>query len=309
MLDLCLLGCGGTKPLPDRWLTSLYIHYNGHGILIDCGEGTQIAMAQAGVSPHNIDLILITHFHGDHILGLPGLLMTMGMSGRTEPVTIVGPKGLSRVVSSLCVTAGFPFQLNGIELTGSHPSFDFEKDSPLHILAFEVHHSITCYGYSLMLDRAGRFDPVKAAAMEIPRKLWNLLQKGNTITAEDTGATFTPDQVMGQPRKGIKITYCTDTTVCDTIVPAAKNADLFICEGLYADSSRAEAAETKKHMVFTQAAQLAKEADVKQLWLTHFSPAETHPEEGLDAARAVFPYTELGENGKKITLNFQDDAH
>ena len=309
MLDLCLLGCGGTKPLPDRWLTSLYIRYNGHGILIDCGEGTQIAMAQAGVSPHNIDLILITHFHGDHILGLPGLLMTMGMSGRTEPVTIVGPKGLSKVVSSLCVTAGFPFQLNGIELTGSHPSFDFEKDSPLHIQAFEVHHSITCYGYSLMLDRAGRFDPLKAAAMEIPRKLWNLLQKGNNVTLEDTGATFTPDQVMGQPRKGIKITYCTDTTVCDTIVPAAKNADLFICEGLYADSARAEAAETKKHMVFTQAAQLAKEADVKQLWLTHFSPAETHPEEGLDAARAVFPNTELGENGKKITLNFQDDAH
>ncbi|MDD5850769.1 MAG: MBL fold metallo-hydrolase, partial [Galactobacillus timonensis] len=173
--------------------------------------------------------------------------------------------------------------------------------------AFEVHHSVTCYGYSLVLDRAGRFDPVKAAALNIPKKLWNLLQKGNTVTTDT--AAFTPDQVMGKPRKGIKVTYCTDTTVCDSIVPAAKDSDLFICEGMYADPARAEAAETKKHMVFTQAAQLAKEADVKQLWLTHFSPAETHPEEGLDAARAVFPNTELGENGKKITLNFQDDAH
>ena len=114
---------------------------------------------------------------------------------------------------------------------------------------------------------------------------------------------------MGKPRKGIKVTYCTDTTVCDSIVPAAKDSDLFICEGMYADPARAEAAEVKKHMVFTQAAQLAKEAEVKKLWLTHFSPAETHPEEGIDTARAVFPNTELGENGKKITLNFQDDAH
>ena len=144
MLDLCLLGCGGTRPIPGRWLTSLYIQYNGHGILIDCGEGTQIAMASAGISPHSIDLILLTHFHGDHILGLPGLLMSMGMSGRAAPVTIAGPKGLQQVVSSLCVTAGFPFQLNGIELSGAHASFDFEKDSPLHIHAFEVHHSVTC---------------------------------------------------------------------------------------------------------------------------------------------------------------------
>ena len=307
MLDLCLLGCGGTRPIPGRWLTSLYIQYNGHGILIDCGEGTQIAMASAGISPHSIDLILLTHFHGDHILGLPGLLMSMGMSGRTAPVTIAVPKGLQQVVSSLCVTAGFPFQLNGIELSGAHASFDFEKDSPLHIHAFEVHHSVTCYGYSLVLDRAGRFDPVKAAALNIPKKLWNLLQKGNTVTTDT--AAFTPDQVMGKPRKGIKVTYCTDTTVCDSIVPAAKDSDLFICEGMYADPARAEAAEVKKHMVFTQAAQLAKEAEVKKLWLTHFSPAETHPEEGIDTARAVFPNTELGENGKKITLNFQDDAH
>ena len=305
MLDLCLLGCGGTRPIPGRWLTSLYIQYNGHGILIDCGEGTQIAMAEAGLSPHDIDLILITHFHGDHILGLPGLLMSMGMSGRTEPVTIAGPKGLPQVVSSLCVTAGFPFQLNGIELTGSHPSFDFEKDSPLHIHAFEVHHSVTCYGYSLTLDRAGRFDPIKAAALNIPKKLWGVLQKGNKVTFDDQ--TIVPSQVIGQPRRGIKITYCTDTTVCDTIVPAAKNSDLFICEGMYADPERAEAAETKKHMVFTQAAQLAKDADVGRLWLTHFSPAETHPEDGLEAARAIFPNTELGENGKKITLNFVDE--
>ena len=306
MLDLCLLGCGGTKPLPGRWLTSLYIRYNGHGILIDCGEGTQIAMASAGISPHDTDLILITHYHGDHILGLPGLLMSMGMSGRTAPVTIAGPKRLTEVVNSLCIVAGFPFDLSGIELSGNSASFDFEKDSPLHIHAFAVHHSVPCYGYSLALDRAGKFDAAKAAALQIPLKFWNILQKGTSVTED--GKTFTPDQVMGSARRGLKVTYCTDTTVCDSIVPAAKGSDLFICEGMYADAERAEAAEIKKHMVFTQAAQLAKEAGVKKLWLTHFSPAESHPEEGLEAARAIFPETELGENGKKITLNFRDET-
>lgn len=305
MLDITLLGCGGTMPLPGRWLTSLVVRYRGRNILIDAGEGTQIAMKQAGLSAHDIDLILITHFHGDHVMGLPGMLMSMGTSGRTEPVTIVGPKGLLEIVPKLCVVAGIPFEVMGHELSGRKEEFDVPGFSELHVHAFRVSHSVETWGYSLVLDRAGKFNADAAKALNIPLKYWNRLQKGEEIDSED--GHFTPDMVMGPPRKGLKVTYTTDSRPCDSIREAAVNADLFVCEGMYGDEEKQYAAALKKHMTFSEAAHIAAEAHPKQMWLTHYSPSEQDPEYWMEQTRNIFPETYPGFDGKSGTLKFDAD--
>lgn len=153
MLDVCLLGTGGMMPLPYRWLTALMVRYNGSSVLIDCGEGTQIAIKEKGWSFKPIDVICFTHYHGDHISGLPGLLLTMGNADRTEPLTLVGPKGLERVVNSLRVIAPeLPFSIKYIEIT--EPEQTFEMNG-YRLKAFRVNHNVTCYGYSMEIDRAG----------------------------------------------------------------------------------------------------------------------------------------------------------
>ena len=250
MLDVCLLGTSGMMPLPNRWLTALMTRYNGSSLLIDCGEGTQIAIKEKGWSVHSIDVICITHFHGDHISGLPGLLLSMGNSDRTEPVYMVGPKGLKRVVDSLRVIAPeLPFQLKFIELT--------EPEQDIHvgvyiIRAFLLKHNIPCYGYSLLINRGGRFFVEKAEENQVPMKYWNRLQKGDTV--EDEERIYTPDMVLGPKRKGIKLTYCTDSRPTKAIVNNAMDSDLFICEGMYGEKEKEAKAKEYKHMTFHEAA-------------------------------------------------------
>ena len=166
MLEVCLLGTGGMMPLPYRWLTSLMVRYNGKSILIDCGEGTQIAMKEKGWSPKPIDVICFTHYHADHISGLPGLLLTMGNAERTEPVTLIGPKGLERVVNALrTIAPELPFQLKFIELEENRHQFHI---GPYVIDAYRVNHNVVCYGYSISIPRAGRFDVERAKAQNAP---------------------------------------------------------------------------------------------------------------------------------------------
>ena len=156
MLDVCLLGCGGMMPLPYRYLTSLLIRYNGSSILVDCGEGTQVALKKRGWSPKPIDYMLFTHYHADHISGLPGMLLTMGNAERTEPLTMIGPKGLERVVTALrAIAPELPFEIRFIELSGQENRFEFPNLPDLHIDAFRVNHNVICYGYSFSLDRKG----------------------------------------------------------------------------------------------------------------------------------------------------------
>ena len=302
MLDICLLGTGGMMPLPYRWLTSLMARYNGKSILIDCGEGTQIAMKEKGWSPKPIDIICFTHFHADHISGLPGMLLTMGNAERTEPLLLIGPKGLTHVVSSLRVIApGLPFPIECLELTDAEQTLEFDG---FRIEAFKVNHNVICYGYNIVVDRIGKFDVEKAKSCGIEQKYWSRLQTGETIATEQ--GTWTPDMVLGAPRKGIKLTYCTDTRPTDSIVRNAKEADLFICEGMYGEPEKKQKAKEYKHMTFYEAAAMAKEAQVKELWLTHYSPSLVRAEEYMHEVRKIFPNAIAGKDGKSVDLLYED---
>ena len=244
MIDVCLLGTGGMMPLPYRWLTSLMVRYNGHSILIDCGEGTQIALKEKGWSPNPIDMICFTHYHADHISGLPGMLLTMGNAERKEPLTLVGPKGLTRVVSALrTIAPELPFEIRYLELTETEEQFDFEE---LKVQAFRVNHNVVCYGYSVSLGRAGRFQVEKAKELGIEMKYWSRLQKGERIETE-TGI-LTPEMVLGPARKGLKLTYCTDTRPTESIAEHAAGSDLFICEGMYGEADKQEKEIGRAHV-------------------------------------------------------------
>jgi len=290
-------------PLPYRWLTSLMLRYNGSSLLIDCGEGTQITIREKGWSFRPIDIICITHFHGDHISGLPGILLAMGNSERTEPLTMIGPKGLERVVRALRVIAPeLPFPIRFIEIEAPHQQI---RINGYVIDAFKVNHRITCYGYSISIERAGKFDPVRAKENEIPLKFWSRLQNGEEI--EDEGRVYTPQMVLGPPRRGIKVTYTTDTRPTPSIAEHAAGSDLFICEGMYAEKGDINNAVKYRHMTFEEAGRLARQAGVREMWLTHFSPALGHPEKFLDDVRKIFPNTYAGKDRMSRELGFDEE--
>lgn len=302
MLDVCLLGTGGMMPLPRRWLTALMTRYNGSNLMIDCGEGTQVAVKEKGWSFKPIDIICFTHYHADHISGLPGLLLTMGNADRTEPLTLIGPKGLNRVVAALRVIAPeLPFEINCIEFT--RPEEHFEING-YHITAFRVNHNVTCYGYTVEIMRAGKFQVERALEQQIPQRYWNPLQKGETVEVD--GVVYTPDMVLGPPRKGIKVAYTTDTRPVSVIADYAKDADLFICEGMYGEPEKEAKAREYKHMTFKEAANLAKEAQPKEMWLTHFSPSLVRPEDYMEDVRKIFPNSFAGKDGKSVELHFEE---
>ena len=290
-------------PLPYRKLTALMTRYNGSNLLIDCGEGTQVAIREKGWSVHDLDVICFTHYHADHISGLPGLLLTLGNADRTKPVHMIGPRGLERVVNALrTIVPELPFPIEYHEITEKEQ--DFEMNGYC-IHAFRVNHNVTCYGYTLEIKRQGRFDVERARGQEIPQKFWSRLQKGETI--EDGDRVLTPEMVLGPQRKGIKLTYCTDTRPVPIIAECAKHADLFICEGMYAEKEKEAKARQYKHMTFYEAADLAKRAEVTEMWLTHYSPSLTRAESYMDEVHKIFPAASLGKDGRSVELEFEED--
>lgn len=300
MLDLCLLGTGGMMPLPNRFLTSLYIKCQGHAMLIDCGEGTQIALRKAGCSFKAIDLICITHFHADHIAGIAGLLLSMGNSDRIEPVTIAGPPGLYQILTGLMVIAPeLPFEVSVCEISGQSDCIPLGQ---MQVCGFPVSHRIPCIGYVIQISRAGRFYPEKAQALNVPIEHWKTLQRGEAVTVN--GQRITTSMVCGQMRKGLKVLYATDTRPVPAIISHGKDADLLILEGMYGDEEKAVKAGEWGHMTFAEAASLAREAEADELWLTHFSPSITDPFEYESAVQTVFPNTVIGQDGMKRSLKF-----
>ncbi len=299
-------------PLPHRALTSMMLRYNGVSVLVDCGEATQIALRKVGWSPKPIDIMCFTHYHADHISGLPGMLLTMGNAERKEPLHMVGPKGLERVVSSLRVIAPeLPFPIIFHELHDNEEEIvpsDWGLDMPdFSLRAFRVNHNVICYGYTFFLKRAGKFDVERATAQGIDRQYWNTLQKGGTVEAEN-GLIYTPDMVLGPERKGIHLTYTTDTRPTDSIVRNAEGSDLFICEGMYGEPDKKSKAKENKHMMFGEAAEMARQANVKELWLTHYSPSLVNPKEFMGETLKVFPKTIAARDGRMVTLHFPEEG-
>lgn len=302
MLDVCLLGTGGTMPLKNRWLSSAIFRYNGHCILMDCGEGTQVALKSAGFTFKPIDVICLTHFHADHVSGIPGMLLSMGNEGRTESVLIIGPKGTAKVISNLRIIAQqLPFEVEVSEIENPDETYWFDG---FNIIAFKVRHSVDCYGYRIDVPRVGKFDTEKANKNHVPMAIWGSLQKNPEVEFE--GKIYTSDMVLGKERQGIKTVFCTDTRPCEPIGFHSENADLLILEGMYGSDEKDDSAKIKMHMTFAEAAQIAKYANAGSLWLTHYSPSMPDPEMYIDEAKSVFKNAELGYDGKMTTIRFED---
>ena len=260
-------------------------------------------MKEKGWSPKPIDIICFTHYHADHISGLPGMLLTMGNAERSEPLVLIGPKGLIKVVNALRVIAPeLPFEIRYMELTEPEQSIAFDG---FRIEAYKVNHNVLCYGYNIVVERIGKFDVQRAMQLNIPKNYWNRLQKGEIIETE--AGTLVPDMVLGKPRKGLKVTYCTDTRPTESIVRAAEGADLFICEGMYGEPEKQQKAREYKHMTFYEAAGLAKRAGVQEMWLTHYSPSLTRPEEYMHDVKKIFSNAIAAKDGRSVDLMFEEE--
>ncbi|MDR1150740.1 MAG: ribonuclease Z [Clostridiales bacterium] len=302
MVEISLLGTGGMLPLPERFLSSVCVRINGKLILIDCGEGTQISLKKLGWGIKKLDIILITHFHADHISGLAGIILSLINSERADPIYIIGPNGLENIFNNLCVIVPeLPFKIFFIEQDFSNKNI--LEINNIFISTLKLDHSCDCFAYSICLKRIGKFNLEKAKKIKLPCKFWSELQHGKQI--EFNNKIFSPKDVLDDERTGIKITYCTDTRPIDQIVNFSEESDLFICEGTYGENNKIEKAVKNKHMTFSEAANLAKQSNCKELWLTHFSPSMPEPEKFLINAKKIFNNSKLGTDGltKKICFN------
>lgn len=306
MIKVTLLGTSALMPIPERALTSAQLVCDGHSILFDCGEGTQTAGRKAGVSLMKTDVIALTHYHGDHIFGLLGLLQTMNVMGRTEPLYIVGPKGIEIELEPIIKLVGWvayniiliEIPENGIELKSLNKGWT----DGARLIPFKTEHKVVSQGYKFVLTRVGKFMPDRAKALGIPINQWGVLQKGTTIKLDDK--VITPKMVMGEPRKGLSVVFSGDTSYCDSLVKASQNTDLLICEATYGENQQSELAIEHGHMNFAQAGQVAENSNAKRLWLVHYSQMIENPEDYIENAQAYFPLAECGYDGKSITLQF-----
>jgi ribonuclease Z len=305
-LEAFVLGTGGMMPLPHRHLTSVMVRREGELFLFDCGEATQIALKKLNLKWKKISAIFISHTHADHITGLPGILMLSSQVDRSDPLVIYGPPKVKEfyqsMKKSLDMYINYPIVVKEIldpslpQILLDHPSYT--------IKAFPLNHSRVCVGYSFTeKDRPGEFYPAKAQALGVPRgKLYSVLQSGEPVTLED-GTKVEPQDVLGPPRPGLKISYVTDTLYGPSISEEVRDSDLLFCEGMFL-AENADTAREKKHMTGVQAAQIGQESGALSVGLIHHSPRYTDRElRKLEKeAQEVYDRCFLARDGQRINL-------
>jgi ribonuclease Z len=286
-LDLVFLGTSGSAPTARRSPPALLVRRGGDRLLFDCGEGTQRQLLRSNVGLVDLREIFLTHFHGDHYLGLPGMLKTFALRDRDVPLTIYGPAGLRDLFGDLRRIFGrLPYDLELVELRAGET---LERDD-YRLLVFPVSHGVPAIGYALVEDeRPGRFDVEAADALGVPNgPERGKLQRGESITLAD-GRTLTPDAVVGPARAGRTIVYPGDTAPTEVVRALAEGADVLVHEASFGDDEIDRAADTA-HTTARQAAELARDAGVRLLALTHITPRYFGPEL-LREAREVFEQT------------------
>jgi ribonuclease Z len=299
MLDVMLVGTGGMTPLPRRFLSSALLRFQGRLVLVDCGEGTQISLRMAGWGFKELSAIFLTHLHGDHVAGLPGLLLTTGNSGREEPLTVYGPGDLLGLADAVQTIAPYlPFQLRWLPLSGG----DRVEMGGISVSTLSVQHGLPCLAYSFEVPRARPFLPERAQELGLPVQLWSRLQSGEGVEWE--GLRIEPEEVLGEARRGLKLSYVTDTRPTPELPAFVAESDLLICEGMYGSPDDLPKAMENGHMLFSEAAGIAREGWVRELWLTHYSPSLSTPEEWLDEASRIFPNVRPGYDRMAGTLRF-----
>ncbi len=306
-MEAFILGCGGMMPLPYRHLTSVLLRRDGDLFLFDGGEGTQVSLRRLNLKWKKINAIFVSHTHADHVTGLPGILMLSAQVERTEPLYIYGPPKIAEYIETsrkvLDMYINYPIIVK--EITAPcivHHGEDY------YIRCFPLDHTKTCVGYTLEeLDRPGEFNPKKALQLGVPvGPLWGQLQKGNNVQNSE-GKTVRPEDVMGAKRSGRKFSFVTDTLYKNTIAKEVQGSDLLICEGMFEDELIDQARE-KKHMTASQAATIARDANVKRMCMIHYSPRYTDKElpKLLEQAKKIFPAAELSKDRMHIEIPYED---
>lgn len=302
-LNIIFLGTGGSWPTVKRNVTSIALKRGSEVLLFDCGEGTQRQFQKSKLSHMQISKIFITHFHGDHFLGLPGLIQTMQLNDRDKPLHVYGPKGMKRLLQQLLSLGYFKpgYKIVAHEVVDGDV-LDFD-DYVVHVL--RVKHGVTAVAYSLEEKiRPGKFDKPKALKLGIPEgPLFSRLQRGKTITLKD-GRKINPDMVLGAPRKGRKIVISGDTKPCDKMIEFSKDADVLIHDATF-DSRLEDVAGEYGHATAFQAAEIAKKADVDKLFLTHISPRYLDQRVLEDDARKVFKNSFVAKDFQEIEVKLK----
>jgi ribonuclease Z len=301
-LDIVFLGTSASAPTPARAPAALLIRRGGERLLFDCAEGTQRQLMRSVVGLPELEQVFLTHFHADHTLGLPGMLKTFSLRQRELPLTIYGPPGLRELYRSLDRLIGrlsYP-----VELEELRPGQALERDG-YRILAIPVHHGVSALGYALVEDaRPGAFDPAGADALGIPfGPERGMLQRGESVTLAD-GRVVTPDAVLGEPRPGRRIVMTGDTAPVETVRVLAEGADVLVHEATFSEEERERAADTL-HSTARQAAEIARDASVRLLALTHVSP-RYFGSDLADEARAVFAATVVPRDFDVIEVPFAE---
>ncbi|MBN2617347.1 MAG: ribonuclease Z [Spirochaetales bacterium] len=309
-MDIYVLGCGGMMPLPGRHLTSVIVRRDGELQLFDCGEATQISLKKLDLRWKKISTIYISHTHADHITGLPGMLMLSAQVDRTEPLTIIGPKKIKEYIeTSISVLDMYiNYEIIIKEIENPEEVQIVNETDEYFVKSFPLDHSKVCVGYTLIeKDRPGVFFPDKAKEIGVPvGPMWSKLQSGEDVVLED-GRIIKPVDVMGPSRKGRKFSYVTDTAYIPTISPNVENSDLLICESMF-EAALIESAKEKKHLTSKQTAKIAKDGNVKQLGLIHYSPRymEKELKKILEEAKSVFPNTVLTRDRMIFNLPYEE---